>query len=135
MPRNTAVVIRRGDRDHEVDLRALAVHFLINAAALYAADLFIGGIRIDGWQAYAVMAVIFGLVNAFAKPALTILSCPLILITLGLFLLVLNAALLGLSAWLAGLLGADVTVDGFGAAFFGAIVISIVSWLLSQFLD
>lgn len=135
MSRNTIFVIRRDERDHEIDLRALAVRFLINAAALFVADALIGGIRIDGWQAYAVMAVIFGLVNAFAKPALTILSCPLIVLTLGLFLLVLNAALLGLSAWLAGLLGADVTVDGFGAAFFGAIVISVVSWLLSQFLE
>ena len=77
------------------------------------------------------MAIVLGMVNAVAKPVLELLTCPLIILTLGLFLLVLNAAMLGLAAWIAGALGADVHVDGFGAAFVGAIIISIVSWLLS----
>jgi|SRR5581483_7793983 len=132
---NTVIVIRRNGSDNEIDLRRLVIRFLINAAALFVADALVAGIRIEGWQAYALMAAIFGLVNAFAKPTLTLLSCPLILLTLGLFLLVINAAMFGLSAWLAGLLGGDVHVRGFGAALLGSIIVSVVSWLLSQVVE
>lgn len=117
--------------DTRIDARRLLVRFIINALALVVADALVGGIRIEGWQAYTVMAIVLGLVNAVAKPVLEILTCPLIVLTLGLFLLVLNAAMLGLAAWIAGALGADVRIDGFGAAFLGAIIISIVSWFLS----
>ncbi len=117
--------------DTRIDARRLLVRFIINALALVVADALVGGIRIEGWQAYTVMAIVLGLVNAVAKPVLEILTCPLIVLTLGLFLLVLNAAMLGLAAWIAGALGADVHIDGFGAAFLGAIIISIVSWFLS----
>ncbi len=131
------MLVRRGsDIDlRNIDLRNLAVRLIINAAALWVADALVGGIRIEGWQALAVMAIIFGLVNAFAKPALTLITCPLIVLTLGLFLLVINTAMLGLSAWIAGGLGADVTIDGFWSAFAGALIISIVSWFLSMVLD
>jgi|DewCreStandDraft_5_1066085.scaffolds.fasta_scaffold00139_74 putative membrane protein len=117
--------------DTRIDARRLLVRFIINALALVVADALVAGIRIEGWQAYTVLAIVLGLVNAVAKPVLEILTCPLIILTLGLFLLVLNAAMLGLAAWIAGGLGADVHIDGFGAAFVGAIIISIVSWLLS----
>ncbi len=118
--------------DTRIDARRLLIRFIINALALVVADALVPGIRIEGWQAYTVMAIVLGLVNAVAKPVLEILTCPLIVLTLGLFLLVLNAAMLGLAAWIAGALGADVQIDGFGAAFLGAIIISIVSWLLSM---
>lgn len=118
-----------------IDLRNLLIRFLINAAAIFVADALLEGIEIEGWQSYAVMAIAFGLVNAFAKPALKLLTCPLIVLTLGLFLLVLNAIMFGLAAWLSSAVGADVTVDGFGAAFVGAIIVSIVSWLLSMMVD
>lgn len=117
--------------DTRIDARRLLVRFIINALALVVADALVAGIRIEGWQAYTVLAIVLGLVNAVAKPVLEILTCPLIILTLGLFLLVLNAVMLGLAAWIAGALGADVHIDGFGAAFVGAIIISIVSWLLS----
>jgi putative membrane protein len=117
--------------DTRIDARRLLVRFIINALALVVADALVPGIRIEGWQAYTVMAIVLGFVNAVAKPVLELLTCPLIILTLGLFLLVLNAAMLGLAAWIAGALGADVHIDGFGAAFVGAIIISIVSWLLS----
>ncbi|MER3419334.1 MAG: hypothetical protein C4290_01875 [Chloroflexota bacterium] len=117
--------------DTRIDARRLLIRFIINALALVVADALVPGIRIEGWQAYTVMAIVLGMVNAVAKPVLELLTCPLIILTLGLFLLVLNAAMLGLAAWIAGALGADVHVDGFGAAFVGAIIISIVSWLLS----
>ena len=121
-------MLRRSD---DLDLRALVAKFLITMAALWVADALVSGIRIGGWQSYAAMAVVFGLANAFAKPFLTFITCPLIVLTLGLFLLVLNAAIFGLSAWVAAQAGADVTVAGFGAALLGAVIVSVTTWLLS----
>ena len=93
--------------DTRIDARRLLIRFIINALALVVADALVPGIRIEGWQAYTVMAIVLGMVNAVAKPVLELLTCPLIILTLGLFLLVLNAAMLGLAAWIAGALGAD----------------------------
>ncbi len=126
-------MIAIGSREYR--LRDIAIRFLINAAALFVADALVGGIHISGWPSYAVMAAVFGLVNAIAKPALQLLTCPLILLTLGLFLLVVNAAILGIAAWLSDQLGANVTVDGFGPALVGAIIISVVSWIISTALE
>lgn len=122
-------------RGIEFDWARVALRFVINVIALLIADALVPGIAITGWQSYAVMALVLGLINTFAKPFLTLLSCPLILLTLGLFLLVLNAALLGLSAWISGRLGFDVRVESFGAALFGAIIMSIVAWMLSLVFD
>jgi putative membrane protein len=123
---------RYGD---DINVRNLAIRLIINAASLWVADALVRGIRIADWQALVVMAAVLGVVNALAKPFLKAITCPLIVLTLGLFLLVINTAMLGLSAWIAGQLGADVDITGFGAAFAGAVVISIVSWLLSMVLD
>jgi putative membrane protein len=125
----------RADTRDGLDIRNIVVKLVINAAALWVADLLVGGIRIGDWQALVVMAALLALINTFAKPFLKALTCPIIILTLGLFLLVLNTAMLGLAAWLAGQAGADVTITGFWAAFGGAIIISIVSWLLSTVLD
>ena len=121
-------------RDRSLGVRNLVVRFLVNAVALFVADALVDGIRIGGWRALAVMAVVFGLINAFARPVLKTITCPLIILTLGLFLLVINTAMLGLVAWISGQLGADVFIDGFWPAFGGALIISIVSWLLSMVL-
>ena len=77
-----------------------------------------------------LVAVVFGVVNALIKPVVSLLSIPAIVLTLGLFILVINAAMLGLTAWLTD----SLSIDGFGSALLGAIVISIVSWALSIFL-
>lgn len=77
------------------------------------------------------IALLFGFVNAILRPVLRLLTCPLILLTLGLFTFVLNALLLLLTATLGRTLGLGFTVDGFGTAFLGALVISAVSVLLS----
>ena len=77
------------------------------------------------------VAAVFGIVNAFLKPILKILGLPFILLTLGLFALVINAALFLLTARLTQAL----TIDGFGAAFWGSLVVSLVSFLLGLFLD
>jgi putative membrane protein len=113
----------------------LVVRWLITAIALVVAAWLVPGIRVqdsNAWLAVAVMAAALGLVNAFVRPLLTLLSCPLILLTLGLFLLVINAAMLGLASWIAvTLFGAGFYIDGFWSALVGSIVVSIVSFVLS----
>ena len=79
-------------------------------------------------------ALIFGFVNAVVRPILGLLTCPLIVLTMGLFILVLNGLMLLLAAWLADLLGVAFFVDGFRAAFWGALVVSVVSFLVNLFL-
>jgi putative membrane protein len=81
-----------------------------------------------------VVALIFGVLNAIIKPILTFLSIPLLLITLGLFLLVINACMLLLTSWLAELLDIGWHVEGFWTAVIGAIIVSVVSFVLNAVL-
>ena len=116
----------------------LLVRWLISALALFVAALVVPGITVSGsaWIAYAVMALVLGLVNALIRPLLRLLTCPLIILTLGLFTLVINALMLLLTDLLTGSLF-DIA-GGFGqrllTAFIGAIIISIVSGILNWFL-
>jgi putative membrane protein len=115
----------------------LIASWLINAIALAVAAWLIPGIQVTddrAWMAVAIMAVVFGLVNALIRPLVKLLTCLLNAITLGLFTLVINAAMLWLSSWIAGQLGVGFRVDGFVAAFLGALLISIVSFGLSLLL-
>jgi putative membrane protein len=113
----------------------LLLRILINAAALWAAVHFVGGIHFTGSAAGLLgVALVFGILNAIVRPILFFFSLPLLVITLGLFTFVLNAIVLLLTSALSSRLGLGFSVDGFGAAFWGAIVISIVSMLLSIFL-
>ncbi len=111
----------------------ILVRWLIVALALFVAAWLVPGIRVSGtaWIAYALMAVVLGLVNALVRPLLKLLTCPLILLTLGLFVLVINGLTLWIAAWLAGLLGIGFHIDNFGAAFWGALIVSVVSVVLS----
>jgi putative membrane protein len=117
----------------------LLVRWLITAIALLLTARLLPGFRIVGtsaWVAVAVMAAILGLVNATIRPLLRFLSCGLIVLTLGLFLLVINAATLGLASWIAVTwFGVGFYIDGFWPAFWGSILISIIAFLLSLFLD
>ena len=81
-----------------------------------------------------VVALIFGILNAILKPIFQIVSIPLVLLTLGLFLIVINALMLLLTSWLAGLLSVGWQVDGFWTAVGGAIVVSIVSFIVNGIL-
>ena len=113
------------------------IQLLINAAALYVAVLIVDGLdfnfdREGAWLEFAIVALIFGLVNTFLKPVLRLLTLPITMITLGLFLLVLNALLLLLVVWISSELALGLEVDGFLPALLGSIVISIVGWLLSM---
>ena len=113
-------------------MRRFILRWLITALALYAAVQLVPGIDYEGgWTTLAGMALVFGFVNAIVRPIMTVLSCPLILLTLGVFTLVINGAMLLLATRLAGLFGVSFNVEGFGPAFWGALVISIVSFFLN----
>ena len=113
------------------------IQLLINAAALYVAQLLVDGVDFDfsienAWLQFALVALIFGLINTFVKPVLRLLTLPITMATLGLFLLVLNALLLLLVGWISSELGLAFTVDGFLPAILGSIIISLVGLLLSM---
>ena len=112
-------------------LRRILLRRLINALAIYAASKLVSGIKVEDEWAIIAVALILGLVNAFIRPLLKFFTCPLIVLTLGLFLFVINAAMLAFTAWVAGQLGIGFEVAGFGAAFWGALVISLVSLALT----
>jgi putative membrane protein len=116
----------------------LIIRWLINFLALFAAAWLVPGITVDGgggWTVFAIMAVILGLVNAVLRPLLKLLTCPLIILTLGLFTLVINGFTLWLSSWIAvNWFQVGFYVDGFWAAFLGGLVVSIVSLILSVIL-
>ncbi|HET6680222.1 MAG TPA: phage holin family protein [Gemmatimonadaceae bacterium] len=113
----------------------MLIALVINALALLAATRLIDGITYLGEPLGIVLvALVFGAVNVVIKPVLKLLSLPVILLSLGLFTLVINALMLMLTGALAGALGLDFTVDGFGAAFLGALVVSVVSVVLGMVL-
>lgn len=118
----------------------LLLRLLANAAALAVATFLFSGITLTApgtaqkVLALLVVALIFGIVNAIVKPIFALVTVPLLLLTLGLFLLVINACMLLLTSWLAGKVGLGWHVDGFWVAVGGAIVVSIVSFLLNAFL-
>jgi putative membrane protein len=111
------------------------LRLLINAAAIYAAIRLVPGIAMQStsWISIFVLALIFGFVNALISPILKFLTCPMIILTLGLFTLILNTFLF----WLTGQIGAWF---GFGftagvwACFLGALVATIVNMILSSLL-
>jgi putative membrane protein len=122
------------DGERRQSLSRLLISWIINAVALAAAAYLVPGIAIVGepaWVAVAIMALIFGLVNALIRPLLKLLTCPLIILTLGLFTLVINGLMLWLSSWIGTQFGIGFDVMGFWPAFWGALVISVVSFVLS----
>ena len=109
---------------------SFAIKVLITAAAVWVAVELVGGLEFDGtWVGLLAIAVVLGIVNAFARPIVTILSLPLVLLTLGLFLLVINGLMLALTIWISEGLNLGLTSTGFGATLIGAIIITVVSWI------
>jgi putative membrane protein len=107
---------------------------LINAAALWAATRVVPGISFDGdWRLLFVVALVFGVINVSVRPVLMLLTLPFLILTLGLFTFVLNAMMLWLTSAISNALGLGFRVDGFIAAFFGALVVTAVSFMLSLF--
>jgi putative membrane protein len=107
----------------------------INAAALYAATRLVDGIRYSGPPLGLVgVALVFAAVNTIIRPVVKFFSFPAILLTLGLFTFVINAVMLLLTARLSTALGFTFSVRGFGAAFAGALVVSVASFVLNTLL-
>lgn len=112
-------------------LSRIIIRWLINAAALFVAVRLLPGIEASNGGILAV-ALILGFVNAIIRPILVILTCPLIILTLGLFTLVINALMLQLAGSIGRTLGFDFQITGgFGTVFLAALIVSIVSFLLS----
>lgn len=110
-----------------------ALRLLINAAALWVATQIVPGVSYTGGLLpFLCVALVFGVINATLRPLTKILTFPLILLTLGLFALVVNGLMLWLTSTLSASLGFGFHVSGFWAAFFGALVVSLVSALLSM---
>lgn len=107
-------------------MRLLLV-WLINALALIAVAYLMPGVSVSSFGAALVAALVLGLINAVVRPVLVLLTLPVTLLTLGLFIFVLN----GLLFWMVGTWLEGFEVAGFWSAVFGAILFSLVSWLLS----
>lgn len=113
-------------------MRSLVIRWLINTLALYVAVRVVPGVDYSGGPAgLVIVAALFGLVNATLRPLLAMLTCPLVLVTLGFFLFVINAMMLLLTGWLSHQFDLGFHVDGFWPAFWAGLLVSLVSLLLS----
>ena len=114
------------------------IRWLVTAIAVGVTVWIVPGITTvgnDATIAIIVGALVLSLINMVLKPVLQLLSLPITVITLGIFYLIVNALLLELAAWVAtGIFGSGIAIDGFGSAFLGSIVISIVSALVNGLL-
>ena len=113
---------------------------LVSAAALAVATWAVSGITLpaaSGWSkagTLLVVALIFGIINATLKPLIKVVGCAFYILTLGLAALVVNGLLLWLTSWVAGKLSLPFHITGFWAAFWGAIIVGLVSWVLNLFI-
>ncbi len=106
----------------------LVIAWGINLAALWAANAIWDGVRIHGWEAYLIGSAVLGIANAVLKPLLTILTLPLIIITLGFFYLVINIGMIALAEWIAP----NFSIDGFWTYVGTVLVVSAVNWIGGQ---
>jgi putative membrane protein len=111
----------------ELPLMELAVHLVLTAALLLLVARLVTGLEIDSWGAAFIVALLLGLINAIVRPIMVALTIPISVLTLGLFLLVINALML----WLAAAISPGVKVEGFGAAFFGALLLTVLNILIA----
>lgn len=132
MPEYIVVGGTRQPESSESKLVAFVIRWLITAAAVWVAAQLVGGIHLEGWKSTLLVALILGLLNAYLKPLLVVGTFPALIMTLGIFLIFINTALLALTAWISGKFdGIEFSIDSFWSAFFGAIIISIVSFFIS----
>ena len=103
----------------------------VNIVALLVIDWLFDGVQIGRWGSLLLGAAVLGVANAFLKPILTVLTFPLIVLTLGLFYFVLNVAMLALAEWIAP----DFSISGFWTYVGATIVVSIVNWALYTLFD
>ena len=117
-------------------MRRLLIRLLINAVALYVAVALLHAYIIpstENWLSFIWLALIFGLVNAIIRPILVAVSCPLLVLTLGLGTLLINTGMFALAGWIGNQWGVGFTTSGFWGAFLGALITSLVSFILSLF--
>jgi putative membrane protein len=107
------------------------IRVLVNAVALWLATEIVPGIEARGVRTVVVAALVLGLVNAIVRPVLLVLTLPLTLVTLGLFLFVLNA----LCLWLTSAVVPGFEVRGFWPAFWAALIVSALSWVVNGFVS
>ena len=110
-------------------MTAFLIRWLVTTIAVFAAEKLIPGIHCNSVGALLGASLLLGIINAFVRPILLLLSIPFIIVTMGFFILIVNALMLMLVAQIIP----SFSVDGFWSAFFGSIVISLVSWILSSF--
>ena len=114
-------------------IAAFVVRWLITAAAVWLAAQLVDGIHLEGWKSVLAVALILGLLNAFLKPILFWGSILLTVLTFGIFAILINTALLALAAWMAGKFDSiHFAIDGFWDAFWGAVLISVATFVLSR---
>ena len=114
-------------------LRSVILKWLITSLAIFAAIYLVPGIHFTGpgWQ-LGIIAAIFSVVNLLLRPILMLITCPMIILTLGLFSVAINALMLMLTANVAIYLGIEYSIDSFTTAFIGALVISLTSLILNM---
>ena len=114
-------------------LRSVVLKWLITSLAIFAAIYLVPGIHFTGpgWQ-LGIIAAIFSMVNLLLRPILMLITCPMIILTLGLFSVAINALMLILTANVAVYLGIEYSIDSFTTAFIGALVISFTSLILNM---
>ncbi len=115
------------------------VRVIINGIAIWLSTLILPGLTVVGAESTAqtvgiflLVGLVFGLVNAIVKPIVAVLSIPLYILTLGLFTLVVNALMLMLTAWITEQTSWGLRIDNFGTAVLGALIVSVVSFVLSS---
>ena len=110
-------------------MRGFLARVLITAVGLWLADMLLGGIRFDGAVPLFVAAILLGIVNAFVRPVVVLLTIPITLVTLGLFMLVINGAMIGLVAWMMPAFH----VAGLGPAIVASIIVGVTSWAANSY--
>ena len=108
----------------------LVILWAINAIALWVANAIFDSVRIHGFWAYFIGAVVLGIANTILKPILAILTLPLIIVTLGLFYLLINIAMIALAEWIAP----NFSIDGFWSYVGTVVVVWAVNWIGDQIL-
>jgi putative membrane protein len=108
------------------------IKWLVNTISIMLAINFVPGIVYSGeWWGVLIVGVIFGMVNTFIRPFIKLFALPLLVFSLGLFTFIINAMMLSLTSWLSDKFSLGFHIEGFKAAFFGALIISVASLVLS----
>jgi len=112
-------------------MKGILIRWIINAAALILASHVIKGIEVDHVLAAFVAAAVLGIMNAVVRPILILLTLPITLLTLGLFILIIN----GFMLYVAGAVVRGFHVTGFWSSVFGALFLSVISWIANAFIN